>query len=323
MKSYVNIAGLLTIVIALYHVGIVCHVPVTSNGSIDAIRFLTPWFIFKSGICFKSGVNKKKLFQNLLLPYIVFSVVGYVLVSFYSLIVDNEYDWRHYIVTPIWKLVWEGATDDNLPLWFLLTLFFCHMLYDTIFSFLGYSDRKNLLFIIACILIAWGCNVFKIYRPLYFANTFMCLAFFATGYYVRTKQYDNRFLLLSILVLIISICTTVPSVNIRTNILYEGFYPLFFPYVFACCIIINNAFYRLPLCNKLFLTIGMDSYFIYVSHWIIITIVHRIIGRLFPDYNLTQLVISVILFSTVIMIVLCQINRKYNFMKLVTKKFKF
>ncbi len=320
MKSYANIAGLFMVSIVLLHIGRICKLPAAFQDFVFALNFSIPWFFFKSGICFSPQKNNKDIIQNLLFPYIAFSIIGYG-VSVIYLIARHDFNWQHYVVLPITEVLLKGAVSGNSALWFLSTLFFCHVIYKKISSFVGNSIVKNSLLVIVCVLAAWGCNVLNINKPLYLASTFLGLAFFVTGYCIKTIQYDKRILCLSILTVIVFLCTVIPCVDVSSNTLLTGCYPCYFLYAIACCIVVDNLFHRLPICNKILLYIGANSYIIYVSHWIIITVVLRTMLSLFPAFNATQLFWSVVVFSTILLFFLCVINNKYGGMKFVKKYF--
>lgn len=318
MKSYTNIAGLFMVSIVLYHIGRICKHPGAFQDYVFALNFSIPWFFFKSGISFSPKTSKNDIIRNLLSPYVAFTIIGYLVHVFY-LNTRHDLNWKYYVVSPVAEVLLKGAVSGNSVLWFLLALFFCHVIYRKIYSFVGDSIVKNLLLVLVCVLVAWGCNVLNINRPLYLANTFCGLAFFVTGYCIKTSQYDTRILCLSILTVIVFLCTTVPCVAISSNTLWNGVYPCYFLYAIACCIVVDNLFLRLPICNKLLLYIGTSSYIIYVSHWIIITAVLHTMLSLFPECTELQLFWPVLVFSTILLIFICVLNNKYGGMKFLKK----
>lgn len=236
------------------------------------LNFYMPWFFYKGGQYFK--INEfKNLFaygtKRLIYPYIKYSIIGY-LVYCVCLLLKGDYNWIHYILTPIKSFLLSGSIPGNEPLWFLLTLFVVRLFAYYIIKW----ERFLLFFIILCFLLGFTMNILHIYKPDYFLNTITGLGFFLTGYKFRNCKYATNITLLCFGTYLLLYVFCFSSVEMRHNILERGHY-LLWP---LCCIVgirfVNGFAYNVRF-NKynLIVIIGRNSLLFLVWHWPIIQLI--------------------------------------------------
>lgn len=97
--------------------------------------FYMPWFFYKSGMFFKPAEGQykvlfNKLFKSLLVPYILFTILGIACGCVYSFFVQDETILRVVLIN-FYGLFISGASSWCGHLWFLLSLFVVKYLYES------------------------------------------------------------------------------------------------------------------------------------------------------------------------------------------------
>lgn len=236
----------------------------------NILYFFMPWFFFKAGIFYKKTPVKKVLstgFRRLIVPFIALSLIGHAFLCI-SFVQEGGHTWQDFLISPIKDILLLGSTTGNFPLWFLLSLFFTKILYSLLNTQIPptYITGTSCL---SCLAIYW----FHIQYPNYLPNTVCDLFFFSTGYQLRGLQYKRTLFFLSALIYISTLNLTPSFVDMRSNSLLSGYYPIWLIGAIAGCITLNNICrsakkHLLPiLC-----TIGYHSILFYISHWIFLII---------------------------------------------------
>ena len=99
------------------------------------------------------------------------------------------------------------------------------------------------------------------------------------GFYLKNFQYSRWLFFLSILA-VLSITLFIPTfINMRDSTVRYGNFVIWFPYALSGIIVINNLVKNIPyLLNiSLIIKIGQNSMPIYVTHWIILSIVEIVL----------------------------------------------
>lgn len=99
------------------------------------LDFFMPWFFFKAGVFFKQRPIKYELnknFRRLIIPFIVFSIIGTILLWIKQCI-RGELSLGSFF-SPIKGIIIQGATPGNLALWFLLSLYIVRLLFLLIYN---------------------------------------------------------------------------------------------------------------------------------------------------------------------------------------------
>lgn len=219
----------------------------------------------------KTELNKS--FKRLIIPFIVFSVIGQ-LVWTLRLLCLHETDIVKYIGFPGTFLLY-GAFHGNAPLWFLFSLFIVRIAFNSL-------EVKLKWFNIALITIVLACtfNYIGLSRPYYVLNIVTGLFFYSMGYGLRRIQYNDSFFLICLCVTILLAVTNPIFVDMRSNQYSSGCYPIWFVYCIGAIVSIDYILKKLPALhsNLLGLTyIGRHAMPLYISHWIVITVVDCII----------------------------------------------
>lgn len=146
--------------------------------------FFMPWFFFKAGMFFKFGDNKTicyKGIKRLLFPFVKYSLIGhicYCLLCYFN----GNIDWS--VIFPYRSFLMEGSIPGNLPLWFLLSLFLCRVIFNEL------QNRKVPIYLVAIISVLVALMLHKIdfIQPFYVANVWTGMFFMTMGYFV--KKYN-------------------------------------------------------------------------------------------------------------------------------------
>jgi fucose 4-O-acetylase-like acetyltransferase len=261
------------------------------------LLFFMAWFFYKSGMFYREEAlheTIEKGVKRLIIPYVVFSVVAAIFAVVVYVILYGRLAIPGLFSDFCIHMKREGAIEFNAPLWFLLSLF-------CVRSFFSLSRKLHIP--AACVAVcslgcAYGLYLAGLPIGLYFENIALGLFFFSLGYILKRFQYhDSSFIGASLYyVSYLFYCFVSQSVvgefiiNTHTPYLPTiGFY-------IAGCILINNLFHRLRVLQiGLFLKAGEHSMTLYVTHFIILSVVLTInnkIGLLSPLVLFFVLIVS-------------------------------
>ena len=152
--------------------------------------FFMPWFFFKAGMFFKVEDNKvilNKSYNRLIRPFILFSLIGHICFCIVCYLQGNLH---MSTLVPYYSLLMQGSIPGNLPLWFLLTLFLCRI----IFIFFAKNDITVYWIALASLLLAFGLHLIDFKQPFYIANTVTGVFFMSFGYiYIRQMKITPPF----------------------------------------------------------------------------------------------------------------------------------
>ena len=276
--------------IMLIHMMFVVHAARITNICPSAVEYLMalltcflPWFYFKSGMFYKGdgsliGLFKKRA-RTLLLPFAVFSFIGWFFIYFLGSIFLGESSISDLIADSFTTFLWEGAFNGNFALWFLLSLFLVTIAY----RILRMMKLKNSIVMILSFAGAFGIQLFDISLPTYVGNVCNGLFFYSLGVALRQKQFNNY--LFSICAVIMVISAIFPSyLDYRANEVVFGhkYYLLAELYCFAGIIVFNNIFYRyFPDTIPLLTHVGRHSIKYYVVHYIFLIALFRALTIIF------------------------------------------
>jgi len=285
---------------------------------LHAFTFYMAWFFFKGGLFAKNNEKPLLTFQNsinrLIVPFVFFAVIGFA-IYLVDLRLQGSYSLYPMIIRSIQFFLHRGSFYGNLPLWFLLTLFFVRMLFSWLVRF-KFTDYLLALLVIVLYFLRY-LDVYGIghlfFYPYYLYNTIIGLAFYWLGYRLRQYIYNR-------IVLLISICCyflLLPNINIlfdfRSSI-SNGDFILFFVFASASSILAVN-FFRWLFCHpfsnrfdglinpfrRMLIHFGKKSMFYFCTHWILITILHLAI--IFPfDINNQWLKLAIYIIGLIILL---------------------
>lgn len=197
--EFIDLAkGICIIMVVMGH----CGSPLVIPGW-EIVRM--PLYFILSGLFFKDYGSWRNLLvqktNKILIPFLFFYLLGYV--GYYSIQMLAP----QYLITEangIWDM-FDNRQFFNGPIWFLLCLFWCNIIFCTISLWI---KNDMLRIILVCILgtIGWYLgNVRHIFVPLFMDVALTALPFFAFGYYLKRtpilypNKYDKYNLLIALL----------------------------------------------------------------------------------------------------------------------------
>lgn len=230
--------------------------------------FFMPWFFFKAGMLSierPSHEELKKTFFRLIIPFILFSFIGW-LINSWNLYLSGDDNLRHFFVAPIKQFINDGSIDGNKPLWFLLSLF----LIRNINALINNINHNLLLYILLVIISLIIC--FYNVHPLWISNTSCGLLFYISGKKMKQLQYEKWAIILMVCLYLIPVFFIPSIVDMRTNITQKGYYSIWILSSIAGCVCANNLFKKIKNIRVLEY-IGKNSIVFFVCHWLILVLV--------------------------------------------------
>lgn len=199
---------------------------------------------------------------------------------------EGDFNWMHYVLSPIKSILLNGSTLGNFPLWFLLSL----LAVQLIFNYL--SKKVNVwLIVILGFSIAYGLNVLGKNLPLYFANVPLGIASYGLGYKLKETQYRFGVFALACVVFVVILSFFYSGFDFRTNQVTRGLYQVACLYAVSGCIIINYLFARLKIRIRILEHIGRHSMNYYVMHWPVLLICSIVAGRVVSGWCMLSLMV--------------------------------
>lgn len=261
-----SVAGIMISYMVFTHVCQHYHLELSSFYIVgeNLLYFFMPWFFFKAGMFFKVGNNKDVIIKSskrLLKPFLIYSLAGHICCCFLSYVHGNL---TLSTLIPYRSLLLTGSIPGNLPLWFLLSLFGCRVIFNFAMS------RKLSAIAVASFSLVGACllHVIGFNHPYYVTNIMTGLFFLSLGYII-TKRSVITPPILAICIVIYILSLIYPSfVGMRSNHLYYGVYLLWILYSCAGIIVINKIANKAEKLFSCFKAIGKYSMQIYCIHWI-------------------------------------------------------
>lgn len=238
------------------------------DGLLHILSFFMPWFFFKSGMCFHPTNNLhttiQKSFKRLIIPFIVWGLIGEAVYIALSLIFHPEYDWKFYARIVKASIIDGKPAGGNGPLWYLFSLFIIRVGY----SYINGKCSDILLLVLSLAIPAT--MYYTGWNWLYvISHTLVGFFYFIAGYKLAKYQFNKTILVIA-LVLFISLAVFSPSyMSMTANDMIYGNYISDFIYSLSAIIITNNLIRITPLelLNILNLkSIGRDSMVYLVVH---------------------------------------------------------
>ena len=318
LRYFDLISGLFMIQIIAIHV-------LQFSGNIDNVFytsimhvsfFFMPWFYFKSGYFYspqkiETNLYLRDKFKKLLLPFFIFAIIGFLLSFPFELIASNRPIGR-ILLTPVYAILrWGNGGDGNLPIWFLLSLFF---------SIIGFNvlNRYRIQWLIIVFpLLGYALYYFKITLPLGLSNIFLAMIFLYGGNVYKTKIEQSRFsttiIWLSAGIYLINEIFCFSSLDMRTNALTTGYY---FVYIFSafCGTILMYCLGKKVDFIKPLNYVGENSMAYFVVHWPILILIKNLMERF--SFKTTGLVYAGILSTVFLILPFCVslLNGKLKFL---------
>lgn len=213
----------------------------------ELLYFYMAYFFFKAGIFYHPDKSFKEVCigsaRRLLVPFVIFTVIGYVWLGARQ-VGFSPREWAYWW-WPVRQIFAIGRVEGNGPLWFLLSLFFVRVIFQTT------KGKKwlQIAMIILCFVIAVIGNHYSI-RPRTVSNVALGIFFYGLGYLLRDLQYDRR-------VGIVSVCLLIGSyiwmsifgwhlIDFSFNTTVFGIHPIWMINCVFACVAINFLGQYLP-----------------------------------------------------------------------------
>ncbi len=272
-----SVAGLLLINMILWHCWQFAKLP--SNAYwLRIFSFFMPWFFFKAGMFYKKEIFNKTYLQSyrrLLKPFILYSILGTIVILIED-ILYSDLNITSVLYSAIYTLLKAGSVPRNLPLWFLLSLFFVRIIFNTLSN---YIPHATVIITIVCPIILCLCQIcIETNIPYYFLNITSGLLFYAIGY--KLKEFKpSKIITLLILLIYIGIMVFYPQmIDMRSNKIIHGTYIGWIITSTIGILAINSVFrvfiYKANSLSK----IGKDTMPVYCWHWIILLLITPLLG---------------------------------------------
>ena len=219
--EFIDLAkGVCILMVVMGHCGFPIDIP-----GWEIVRM--PLYFILSGLFFKDyGGWSKFLIQKtnkIFIPFLFFYLlgnVGYYLIQWIA---------PQFLITDAKGVfdVFNNRQFFNGPIWFLLALFWCNIIFCTISL---YIKSESIRIILVCFLgfVGWHLgNVLHVFVPLFFDVALTALPFFAFGYYLKRtlilfpNKYDKYNIFFALLFWSISLMLT-QTTHFRLSLHYNG-----------------------------------------------------------------------------------------------------
>lgn len=286
-----SLAGILIIYMILYHC--IQHAGLQDSVLYDILHrfffFFMAWFYYKAGMFHRKKTVKEVVLSSakrLLKPYVFFTLIAHLCCCL-NYLVSGDYDIIHYTLSPFKQILLFEATNWNLPLWFLISLF----VVKNIFNMWILRFNPKVLFIVG--IVAWQTSHDSLIYPIFIQNIALGLFFYTCGNCFGRLKF-SKWLILVFGVVYIWALFNPSHVDFRANIVGNNTCYLQWLLVSLMAIVLyNNMFENAPriLLNNMFVCIGENSMFFYCTHWIIIMIIKAILTNANVDMSALQLLV--------------------------------
>lgn len=279
-----------------------------------------PFFYFKSGMFAKDNVNYMDSLKNgyykLLVPYFIFTLVGYIIDTPFSLFSDDT-SLLEKIIRPWLSLIRHGSMAQSLPLWFLLSLFevkiayvFLRHLLNARITYIPYSLITLFVLLAAGYFISYCFKMLPLMNPLGVFSIFSGLFFYMTGYYYRKFPVNNMYLVVISSLVFISIYGLVEcNVEMRYNTCSNAYFLWHFKCLAGIILIISifKKFYFFSMLQY----IGRNSITFYICHWFVLLLTKHTLLIFYPNYTANQFII-IALASCIVLLPFIDVFLRYN-----------
>lgn len=258
------------------------------------------WFFFKAGMFFHDKPFKKELhtvWKRLLIPYLTFSVIGFLVGVVLLYIYHNE-SLIYFTLRSIGQVVRWGGVTSNMPIWFLLSLAVVRIVF-----LLANKRNATIPLILISVVIAYLLSRYEINEPSYLGNISLGMFFFGMGYMLKDYQYNRWVVLIAAVIYVFCYVLFPSNVDVRANYVTSGTYLGFLVYALCAIILLNNIFLMIPFlfADRVLVHIGQNSMSYYLLHWPLITLVLGVLHIFNSNLSNTILCIISLLVCVVIL----------------------
>ena len=279
------------------------------------LSFFMPWFFFKSGMFFNSAKSwaetLKSSWKRLMVPFIIFTIIGYFVQVLWLCLLKPEVNWKWYIGS-IKQVFTDGCIATNGPIWYLLSLFIIRLGYFQL-SKVGVKDSLLLLLsaVISISFYLYGLSQIL----LIVVHTVLGKFFFVCGHYFKIIQFNNKVFFISLTVTISTVLLHPSHVEMYGGTLEYGNYTLYFAYSLAAVIVINNLIQIIPprmLLKVNLSSIGRNSMSYLVVHFPILALC-QLFFSFNPNFSSTYKFLIILIVLTITLPPLKRLLNKEQF----------
>ncbi len=275
--------------------------------------FFMPWFYFKSGYFHKNDQKLDKQYlktkaKKLLIPFISFFIIGSIIQISIELYEAQRPAWRIFL-SPFYQFLQNGnGGSGNLPLWFLISLFFTNIIYTAI-------NQYNLKWVIIMFpIIGYILQLYHVKLPLGINNLFLAIFFYFAGNIFHKLENTQKIiqLIIAVPLYILNVFYCNSYVGFMTNTLAYGDYFIYIISSLAGIILLNFIGSKLNYLKPINY-IGKNSFIYYVLHWPILNILWNILKH-FSWHSINYIIslLSLVIFIGIHLII-PTINTKLKF----------
>ncbi len=235
------------------------------------LNFFMPWFYFKGGMNFRNQDTHTlvhKSAKRLLIPFVQWSMVGLLIGGIIDVGLNGHFTLIEYLKYNAHILIYDWSVAGNMPLWYLISLFIVRIIVNV-------SEKCRIsIMATACagLIIAIAAHFVIAETQYHWTNVFSGIFFFCCGIMMKNFQEHKWVVCAGIMGYILCSVISRPYVDMKTNILSEGYY-LLWPIWSLVGIITINAISRIVTgyarCLPLEF-VGQYSMYFYVIHWPVI-----------------------------------------------------
>ena len=232
-----------------------------------------PLYFLLSGLFFKNYGSLYNLFEKklnkLIVPFIFFSIIAIPLIylNFHAITIKD-------LIAPITDI--KGGY--NLPIWFLLSLFWVNIIFGCITLFFKKIVFQGASVIVLCIAGVYLANN-GIHLPLFFTQALIAMPFFLAGYILKktpllydSPKYDKSLMLYSFVMLLLCVVLFSPIGTPMLDFFYLDFTGnILLAYIFSIIVVVAT----LLICKRIkwlpiISYIGRFSVIVLGLHWLYI-----------------------------------------------------
>ncbi len=277
------VGGILVIYMILGHAFLWSH---TQNHEIYLflrryLFFFMAFFFYKSGMFYtKKSVEDviSRGVHKFIYPFVVYMLMGEAVRCLRLYIQEGDINILHYIVYPFISIVGRGGPSGNVPLWFLLALFFTQCV-------VAVSDKYNvsrLKLLVGSFVVAIFYYLLKnklpIPMPPCLIEIAMGVVFFVIGNLMKDKQNESRVLIVCIMIYTAIVIMMPSYYDFRKGSMSNGNLVMWVISSIAGIIVFNN-FFKLKVFESFKMSlIGRYSMQFFCFHWVLFDLTCLVAG---------------------------------------------
>lgn len=234
-------AGILILWIMMFHAmnGSKVFGEVDARVALPFLTFSMPWFFYRSGLYYKPlslHERLKKDAKKLLMPFLKWSAIGYA-VWLAMQAIDGTFTLENCVIYPLQTFWIYGYIPANVPMWFVLSLFFVRLISDRLLQW----SVPPVASMAVGLGIGFGLHLMgNPVIPFYVPNIAMGIAFFMLGHRFGKSEMDIRLTAVCIVGYVAFLVFGASIVGHHRNILLSGYYLLWPLFAYCGIVTFNN-----------------------------------------------------------------------------------